>query len=96
MATAQQSVTISGKVIDEFGDGLPGATVTFPGTGIGITTELDGTYTIKTDTSSMTTTRRKRKEGRRRGKKNKKIKDDEEETHEEGKEKKRKHNMMQH
>ena len=50
----QQSVTISGKVVDEFGDGLPGATVTFPGTGIGITTELDGTYTLKTDTPGAT------------------------------------------
>ena len=50
----QESVTISGKVVDEFGDGLPGATVTFPGTGIGITTELDGTYTLKSDTPGAT------------------------------------------
>ena len=50
----QQSVTISGKVVDEFGDGLPGATVTFPGTGIGITTELDGTYILKTETPGST------------------------------------------
>jgi len=52
--SGQQMVTISGKVVDEFGDGLPGATVTFPGTGIGITTELDGTYILKTDTPSST------------------------------------------
>jgi len=52
--TGQQSVTISGKVIDEFGDGLPGATVTFPGTGIGITTELDGSYILKSDTPGAT------------------------------------------
>ncbi len=52
--TAQQTITISGKVVDEFGDGLPGATVTFPGTGIGITTELDGTYVLKTDTPGAT------------------------------------------
>ncbi len=50
----QQSVRISGKVVDEFGDGLPGATVTFPGTGIGITTELDGTYVLKSDTPGAT------------------------------------------
>jgi len=52
--TAQQSITISGTVVDEFGDGLPGATVTFPGTGIGITTELDGTYVLKTDSPGAT------------------------------------------
>ena len=52
--TGQDVITISGKVVDEFGDGLPGATVTFPGTGIGITTELDGTYTLKTDTPGAT------------------------------------------
>ncbi len=52
--TGQQTIRISGKVVDEFGDGLPGATVTFPGTGIGITTELDGTYLLKTDTPGAT------------------------------------------
>jgi len=44
-----QQVTISGTVVDETGEGLPGATVTFPGTGIGITTEIDGTYILKSD-----------------------------------------------
>ena len=50
----QQTVTISGKVIDEFGDGLFGATITFPGTGIGVTTDIDGAYTLKTDTPGAT------------------------------------------
>ena len=50
----REVITFTGKVVDEFGDGLPGATVTFPGTGIGITTELDGTYTLKTDTPGST------------------------------------------
>lgn len=39
-------VNISGKVTDENGEGLPGASVVVKGTAIGTTTDLDGKYQI--------------------------------------------------
>ena len=45
----QQSgeITITGKIIDDIGDELPGATVTVKGTSIGNITDLEGAYVIK-------------------------------------------------
>ena len=39
-------VTISGTVLDEEGQPIPGATVSVPGTSIGTATDLDGKYSI--------------------------------------------------
>ncbi|WP_194973816.1 SusC/RagA family TonB-linked outer membrane protein [Aquiflexum lacus] len=39
-------VTVSGKVTDEKGEGLPGATVSVAGTTTGTVTDLDGNYTL--------------------------------------------------
>lgn len=39
-------VTVTGSVMDQNGDPVPGATVSVPGTGIGTATDLDGKYTI--------------------------------------------------
>ena len=38
--------TVSGKVTDDTGDGLPGVNVVLKGTTIGVTTDLDGNYQI--------------------------------------------------
>lgn len=44
---AQQSVTITGRIVDRDGFPLPGATVTVKGkTGVGVTTDADGKYAI--------------------------------------------------
>src|SRR5690554_6631932 len=39
-------ITVSGTVIDQNGDPIPGATVSVPGTGIGTATDLDGGYSL--------------------------------------------------
>ena len=39
-------VTVSGTVVDQHGEPLPGVTVSVPGTSIGTATDLDGGYTI--------------------------------------------------
>src|SRR5690606_8296794 len=39
-------VTVTGTVVDQNGDPLPGVTVSVPGTSIGTATDLDGRYTI--------------------------------------------------
>ncbi len=39
-------VTVSGTVLDQNGDPIPGATVSVPDTGIGTATDIDGKYTI--------------------------------------------------
>jgi len=41
-----EDVTVTGKVIDERGDPLPGATITVFGTATGTVTDLDGNYTL--------------------------------------------------
>ncbi|MCC8113266.1 MAG: SusC/RagA family TonB-linked outer membrane protein [Bacteroidales bacterium] len=45
---------ISGLVLDETGEPLPGATVIVEGTKIGVTTDLDGNFTLLTDIKSPT------------------------------------------
>ncbi|MEQ9230383.1 MAG: TonB-dependent receptor plug domain-containing protein, partial [Cyclobacteriaceae bacterium] len=46
LTSAAQSVTVSGKVLDGDGVGLPGVTILEKGTSNGTTTDLDGNYTI--------------------------------------------------
>jgi len=45
--TYAQSRSITGKVVDENMQPLPGATVAIPGTGNGTTTDVNGAYTLK-------------------------------------------------
>lgn len=42
----EADVTITGRVIDETGEGIPGVTVLIEGHGSGTVTDIDGTYTI--------------------------------------------------
>ena len=44
--SAQNSKTVKGKVFDENGDPLPGATIKVTGTGKGVSTDLDGNYEL--------------------------------------------------
>ena len=46
-------VDISGKITDENGEGLPGATVVEKGTTNGTTTDLDGNYKLKTSEEAI-------------------------------------------
>jgi TonB-dependent SusC/RagA subfamily outer membrane receptor len=46
-------VEVSGKVVDENGMAMPGATVAVEGTSIGVVTDLDGNYTITVDESAI-------------------------------------------
>lgn len=48
-------IDISGKVTDENGEGLPGASVLVKGTSTGTTTGLDGTYKISVEEQSVLT-----------------------------------------
>ena len=45
-AVLAQQITITGTVLDDLGDPLPGASVTVRGTNTGVTTDADGTYRI--------------------------------------------------
>jgi len=45
-AEQQDKVTVSGKVVDENGEGLPGVGVVVAGTTIGTTTDLDGNFSL--------------------------------------------------
>ena len=45
-ALAQQGKKVSGKVSDQTGASVPGATVLVKGTTIGVVTDMDGTYTL--------------------------------------------------
>ena len=46
IASAFAQRTVSGKVTDESGEGLPGVNVVIKGTTIGVTSDLDGNYSI--------------------------------------------------
>ena len=44
--TQQQGITISGNVIDNAGDPMPGVSVFIPGTNIGTATDINGAYSL--------------------------------------------------
>ena len=46
ICTVMAQQTVTGKVTDDTGDGLPGATVLVKGTDMGTQTDLDGMYRI--------------------------------------------------
>ena len=48
-----QEVTVSGKVIDEGGEPLPGATITVSGTTTGTVTDIEGNYSITVQEGSV-------------------------------------------
>ena len=50
---AQSNVTVTGTVSDENGEPLPGATVQVKGTPRGVTTDVDGTFSISVRTSDV-------------------------------------------
>lgn len=50
-AVAQSAVT--GKIVDETGAPLIGASVTVPGTSQGVSTDVDGNFTLKTDAKEI-------------------------------------------
>src|SRR5690606_22050289 len=41
-----EDITVTGTVVDENGEPVPGATVSIPGTGIGTATDIDGRYSL--------------------------------------------------
>jgi TonB-dependent starch-binding outer membrane protein SusC len=41
-----QDITVSGKVSDKSGDGLPGVTVQLKGSSKGVATDMNGSYSI--------------------------------------------------
>lgn len=49
---AQQQVTITGKVIDNTGQGLPGVSILEKGTTTGTVTDMDGNYSLQTSSQS--------------------------------------------
>jgi TonB-linked SusC/RagA family outer membrane protein len=49
----QQEVTVSGKVVDDTGEPLPGATITVLGTMTGTITDIDGNYSITVPDGSV-------------------------------------------
>ena len=52
---AQQKTEITGKVIDETNQGMPGVNVKIKGTKIGTITNYDGNYVIKVDNPTTAT-----------------------------------------
>jgi len=54
LAFAQQKHVVTGKVIDETGAPVPGATVIVKGTTTGIVTDIDGNFSINVPTTSKT------------------------------------------
>ena len=46
--------TVSGKVTDDSGEGLPGVNIVIKGTTTGVTTDLDGNYRISVDDGATT------------------------------------------
>ncbi len=48
-----QNVQVKGRVADEFGEGLPGATIMIKGTANGTISDLDGNYTIQAEVNNI-------------------------------------------
>ncbi len=53
LAAPDKMVNCYGRVIDEQGEPLIGALVTVPGTNIGVSTDLDGTFSLKAPSAKM-------------------------------------------
>ena len=51
--TYSQSILVSGIVVDEGGNPLPGVTVLIEGTNRGASTTFEGTYAIKADNENQ-------------------------------------------
>ena len=51
--TPPAEIEVTGRVIDENGEGLPGATIRMKGTSIGVVTDLDGNYRVTVDESAV-------------------------------------------
>lgn len=51
---SQQTIAISGKVVDETGEGIPGVNITVVGTTTGKLTDIDGNYTINVPSRQST------------------------------------------
>src|SRR5690606_41226611 len=49
----QQDVTVSGTVVDQNGEPIPGETVSIPDTGIATATDTDGRYSIAVTRSDV-------------------------------------------
>jgi TonB-dependent starch-binding outer membrane protein SusC len=45
-ATVMAQKTVTGTILDEFGDGLPGVTVLVKGTTTGTASDIDGKYSV--------------------------------------------------
>ena len=53
-ATVLAQRTVTGKVVDEFNDGLPGVSILMKGTTTGVVTSIEGTYTINVPNEQST------------------------------------------
>lgn len=51
---AQQQKTITGKVVDDKGVGLPGVAVVVKGTTVGVVTDIDGNYSLQVPADAQT------------------------------------------
>lgn len=49
---AQQQITVTGRVVDQQGEPLPGVTITIEGTTRGVITDIDGSYSIQAEPAS--------------------------------------------
>ncbi|AUC22516.1 hypothetical protein BTO15_10640 [Polaribacter sejongensis] len=49
----QQKVTITGTIVDEIGEPLPGATILEKGTNNGVTTDFNGLFSLKVSTNNV-------------------------------------------
>jgi len=51
--SSQEKITVKGKIIDDQGEVLPGVSIFIKGTKLGTTTDLDGNFTITTDSNAV-------------------------------------------
>ncbi|TKG95767.1 SusC/RagA family TonB-linked outer membrane protein [Puteibacter caeruleilacunae] len=51
--TKQEDITITGTVVDEMGESLPGVSIVIKGTATGCTTNLDGKFSLKVPTDAV-------------------------------------------
>ena len=55
LASAYAQRTVSGKVTDDAGEGLPGVNVVIKGTTTGVTTDIDGNYRLQVNDGDVLT-----------------------------------------